>query len=401
MISNFDVTGTMVITSFFFIVGLKGYLVAVRGGLTIILPFLLIFMGKWLRRSNVMTTAEWMIFRFGKGTAGLSARILSSAAILLLTITAVGYLAVGMGKFLSLFLGIQPWVCSFLIVSIGTLYCLFSGLLGVVYTDFVQAVIVLTTALYVSILGFIHVDEIMIASQRGSEWFSMVPHWTVSMPKNYEMYNLFMLCLAVWFIKSILEGLGGPTSAGYMAQRYYSAKDEKDCIRMTALWSVLLSTRWPFIIALAALGLTIPGIEDPERVLPSVILYYFPIGLKGVIVAALVSASLSTFDSTVNSGSAYFVNDIYYTYLRKNASKKELVWVSYVTCIVLVGIGLLLGFLSPSIDAIWGWLTMGLSAGLLMPIVLRWFWWRFNGWGFSIGTLIGIVTAIVVKLVGT
>jgi hypothetical protein len=57
--------------------------------------------------------------------------------------------------------------------------------------------------------------------------------------------------------------------------------------------------------------------------------------------------------------------------------------------------GAIIGLFIPTINVIWAWLTAGLGAGLAIPFVLRWYWWRFNGWGFGIGAMCGIVTATI------
>src|SRR6476659_9233597 len=119
--SYFDITGTMWIVSTFIVLGLKGIWVQWLGGFPIT-AFYLAFMGKWIRRSDVMTGAEWMKTRFGTGKAGDIAR-LSYTLCAILTITALlGYGAIGMGKFGSIFLPFSPTVCAFLILGVTGIY---------------------------------------------------------------------------------------------------------------------------------------------------------------------------------------------------------------------------------------------------------------------------------------
>ena len=63
MASNTDIAGTMINTAFIYALGTKGFFIEIRGGVTLIMAFLMVFMGKWNRRSQVMTQAEWMHFR--------------------------------------------------------------------------------------------------------------------------------------------------------------------------------------------------------------------------------------------------------------------------------------------------------------------------------------------------
>ena len=108
MASNTDIAGTMINTAFIYALGTKGFFIEIRGGVTLIMAFLMVFMGKWNRRSKVMTQAEWMHFRFGKGKEGDIARVISAIAAIIMTIAMVTYFVLGAGKFVGEFLGIEP-----------------------------------------------------------------------------------------------------------------------------------------------------------------------------------------------------------------------------------------------------------------------------------------------------
>ena len=102
MASNLDVSGTMIIAALIYAMGMQGFFIEIRGGVVLILAFFMIFMGKWNRRANVMTTAEWMEFRFGSGEQGKAARILAAIAQLTFAIWAISYFIQGAGILLSL-----------------------------------------------------------------------------------------------------------------------------------------------------------------------------------------------------------------------------------------------------------------------------------------------------------
>ncbi len=397
MASNLDVTGTMVIISFFYIIGVKGFLVAIRGGLVLVMPFLMIFMGKWLRRSRVMTNAEWMILRFGDGPDGRAARLLSALSTIVGTVGMVAYFAVGTGKFLSLFLPFPPRVCALIMITVGLAYTTLGGLYGVVYTDVAQAALIAFATIFLSVRAFFAIGSSDFAARLPEGWLNLSLPWKIAMPPGYEIYNLFALTILFFSFKTILEGLSGP--GGYMAQRYYAADSDKDAGRLSALWILMLTFRWPFIMAVAALAFLLPTpLADPEMALPTVLIQLVPIGLKGLLLAGLMAASMSTFDSTINAGAAYLVKDVYQAFLKPDATEKQLVRVSYASTILIVVVALALAYFTPSINAIWRWLTMSLAAGLFLPNVLRWYWWRFNGAGFAIGTGVGMVAAIVERI---
>jgi hypothetical protein len=109
---------------------------------------------------------------------------------------------------------------------------------------------------------------------------------------------------------------------------------------------------------------------------------------------------MSTFDSIINSSAAYWVKDIYQAYLNPNANNQQLMTQSRLASVVVVLLGLLFSFPVVNINEIWGWITLGFGSGLFIPLLLRWYWWRFNGYGFAVGMIAGMLTAIITKLSG-
>ena len=187
-----------------------------------------------------------------------------------------------------------------------------------------------------------------------------------------------------------------------MIQRYFASKNDKEAGLLSLFWTSLLSFRWPFIASIAVMGIVYgvnhTVIADPESVLPVVINTYIPMGIKGLLVAGLIAAAMSTFDSTVNAGAAYWVKDIYQRNIKPDASEKSLMMMSRASSIVIVILGLLFSYTIRNINEIWGWITMSIGAGLMIPQLVRWYWWRINGYGFAIGTFVGMFAGILQKL---
>ena len=132
MASNTDIAGTMINTAFIYALGTKGFFIEIRGGVTLIMAFLMVFMGKWNRRSQVMTQAEWMHFRFGKSFEGDLARVIAALASIIMTVAMVTYFIIGAGKFVGEFLSLEPIYASLLMVVLAMIYTVASGLYGVV-----------------------------------------------------------------------------------------------------------------------------------------------------------------------------------------------------------------------------------------------------------------------------
>ncbi len=417
MASNTDIAGTMINTAFIYALGTKGFFIEIRGGVTLIMAFLMVFMGKWNRRSQVMTQAEWMHFRFGTGKEGDTARIIAAISSIIMTIAMVTYFIIGAGKFVGEFLGIEPILASLIMVVLGMIYTVASGLYGVVWTDVFQGVFIFGVILYISgmAMSMVNLPEeffVSVPMVDGSftaikttlaEWTRITPPSEMSMPSGstFEIYNLFGIAIMFYLFKVTLEGSSG--AGGYMLQRYFAARSDREAGILSLFWTVLLAFRWPLIASFAMLGIyhglnpEFGVIADPELVLPTVVKYYVPVGVKGFLIAGLMAAAMSTFDSTVNAGAAYWVKDLYQAYLKPHASEKELLFQSRIISLVIVALALLFSLTIKNINEIWGWITMGIGAGMFIPQVIRWYWWRFNGYGFAIGTAFGMFAALLTK----
>jgi Na+/proline symporter len=447
MSSNLDCTGTMIIVALLFSLGVSGFFVEIRGGVVLVLPFLMIFMGKWYRRAQVMTLAEWMHFRFGKGKGSDLARIINAIGSILLTTALVTYFCKGTGKFITeflqipAFLGLPPdfWA-ALLLIGLAMIYTVAVGFRGVVYADCIRSVITfvaILVACYLCMTRYelperfrisVPVNEAALVQQEAAgtmnswsdkykveqvggkhfvvwettraAWSSVLPPKKFDFPafSDYAMFNLILIAIAFYVIRTTLEGFAGAT--GHMAQRYFAAKSDREAGLLSMLWIILLAFRWPFVAAVAVMGIhlsTLQGISDPEKVLPMVVARLFPVGLKGLLVAGLMAAAMSTFDATVNSGAAYWVNDIYRAYLNPKANNRQLMLHSRLGSVMIVAAGVTFSLVIKNINEIWGLFTMGITAGMFVPLLVRWFWWRLNGWGFSIGTAVGILAALLQK----
>ena len=415
MASNLDVSGTMIIAALIYALGVQGFFIEIRGGVVLILAFFMIFMGKWNRRAEVMTTAEWMEFRFGKGKQGEAARMLAAIAQLIFAIWAITYFIQGAGIFLSEILGISPDLAAILMISLCAFYAALSGLYGVVYTEVFQGGLILFVIIYVvsHVMMNITLPETFVVSvpmgngqfqqitQNLKDWSSFLPRWEMNIPGEYSQYNLIGLATIMYIFRSSIDGMSG--SGGYMIQRFYAAKNEREVGLLSVFWIFLLSFRWPFIMSIAILGISFSQsgqiIDNPETVLPKVLMEVFPVGIKGLLVAGLLAAAMSTYVAIVNSGAAYWVNDLYQRFIWPEATNKQLILHSRVASVAIVILGLLSTYLFTSLNDVWGFLTMGFGVGLIVPQFIRWYWWRFNGYGYAGGTILGMITAITIRFV--
>lgn len=402
--SYFDITGTMWIVSTFIALGLKGMWVHMLWGFPIT-AFYLAYMGKWIRRSDAMTGAEWMKTRFGPGKAGDIAR-LSYTLFAVLTICALlGYSAIGMGKFGSIFLPFSPIVCAMLILGVTGLYVILGGFHGIVRVEIVQTIVLSAGAIVFAIIGYLHFDPIVFAAKIPNGWGDILPSMR---PASFQGlisggtdYSLFGALVAVWVAKGLLLCLSGPEQL-YDFQRFLAAKDERDASKLGALWGLIHTVRWSFAMAIAVMAIMGLGNAvldeklkaDPETALPLIIGSMLPVGLVGFMLAALLSGFLATFSSTVNGGAAYLVKDVYQRYINPDADNKKLVWISYVSSALLIIVGLIISVFGTSINTAFLWIFGTLAAGILPPNVLRWYWWRLNGQGYAAGVFGGMALSL-------
>jgi SSS family solute:Na+ symporter len=362
-----------------------------------------------------------MRFRFGKGREGDVARLMAAVSIILVTIAMITYFAIGSGKFIDEFLGIpsflglssQFWAATLMIVLSST-YTVVGGLYGAVWTDVIQSGLIFFMIIYVAILAFgQNLPETFAVSVPMRDggfqsiettrqfWTGIVPPWKLHFPagSSYSIYNLFGVAILFYLFKVTIEGSGG--TSGYMIQRFFASKSDRECGFLSLFWTFLLSFRWMFIASVAILaiayGVTHQVISDPEKVIP-VVINQLPSGMKGLLVVGLMAAAMSTFSPTVNAGAAYWVKDIYQAYINPKASEKTLILHSRWASVLIVVFGLLFSLAVKNINEIWGWITMSIGAGMIIPTLIRWYWWRMNGWGFAIGTAGGMLAAIVQRI---
>jgi SSS family solute:Na+ symporter len=406
MASNVDMAGTMLIASLIFTFGYSGFYIELRGGIVLIMAFYLAFMGKWTRRSGKMTVAEWMTFRFGDAQGTLP-RLLSAVFNIVFFIWAIAYFAVATNKFFEVFLldlvatpELAPRyaaLCSVGLILIVMLYTMLSGFAGVVWSDVLQGAGILLLAVYIAVRAFLAVGATGIENLVSAEWLSLLPPRRLDVSEAYRTFELLQLAIGFYLLKTVIDGMSG--SGGYLAQRYFAARNERECGLLSLFWLFLMSFRWPLIMGIAVLGLTLPiPVADPELVLPHVIRESLPVGVRGLMLISLLGAAMSTYSSFMNAGSSYFVKDIYQRYCRRQAGQRELVWVGYASTVAFVVAGLVAAYQYTSINDVWGWLTMGLGAGLLLPNFLRWYWHRLNGYGYAAGAVVGMGTAFLIPL---
>ncbi len=397
--SYFDVTGVMWTIAFFYTMGPRFFWIQWEWGFLATACFAA-FMGKWLRRTGVMTGAEWMEVRFGNGVSGEFARFSYAVMAVVIAVAFIGFAEYGCGQFLHSFIpSWSPHSLAVCLMAFTAIYTISSGLYGVVLTGAIQFGIILLGSCILIYKAVSMSSYETIAARMPAEWFGFWPMWHWEHLENWELtesYAYFFLVAMVWVAKGSFLSMGGPQQL-YDMQRFLAARNPREASKAGLTWGVALTPMFMVSAAVGVIGIMQWGgdLPHPDRLYPVVIGTMLPVGVKGLVLAGLLSAFMSTFSATVNAGASYLIRDGYQKVARPKASNKELKWASRAASLVLVVAGIWVGMQAKNIDDIFNWIMMILGTAVLMPNVLRWFWWRFNGWGFATGTLVGVAAAII------
>jgi Na+/proline symporter len=412
----FDITGTMWLVYICFIYGLKS------AWLPWVWPmfnqiFLMVYLAKWLRRSNVMTGAEWIVCRFGKNRG---ANLAHMSVVVYALISMIGFIAYGfkgIGKFAAVFLpwDFSPNTYALFFMGITTLYVVKGGMLSVVLTEILQFTIMTLGSLAVGIIAMAKVSPEMLKRVTPEGWTNIFFGWELNLDWSGVLdsanakiaadgYSLFTIFFMLMMFKGILVSMAGP-APNYDMQRILATRNPKEAGLMSGFVNVaLFFPRYMMVTGFTVLALVyfMPQLQgmgehlDFELIMPYAIKNFIPVGLTGILIAGLLAAFMSTFAATVNAAPPYIVNDIYKRYINPNADPKKYVRLSYVASLVLVVAGIAFGYVVESINDITLWIVGALWGGYAAANVLKWYWWRFNGYGFFTGMVTGIIAAMVI-----
>ena len=422
--SGFDITGTMWFVAMLFTYGLKAAFIPWIWPL-FDRVFRQVYLGPWIRRSNVLTGAEWMRTRFGGRLGGNLSHISVVIYALVLTIAFLGYAFAGIGKFAEVFF---PWDLAWgplssadmyaaIILTVTTAYLLLGGWYSVVLTDLIQFALLTVASIFIAIVAINKVSPEILTKFVPEGWDKLFFGWKLNLDWTGRIdqlndnivkdgYSLFGVVIMMCLFKGLLISVAGPT-AGYGMQHVLSTRNPREAALENWWMSIVqLVPRFLMITGIAVLGLVYfspqvnqmleaGGKFDFEKILPHVIQGYVPVGLVGILLAGLLAAFMSTFDSTINAGAAYIVNDIYKRYINPDSAAKRYVRFGYLFTVLLLGISIFVGLHISSIDKVTKWIAAALYGGYVAPNLLKWHWWRFNGYGYFAGMIAGVIAGMV------
>ena len=371
------------------------------------------FYARLWRRCGVMTDIEFAEVRY----AGKPAAFLRGFRALYLGIPInciiLGWVNLAMVKILMLTLGVTRFQALLIVlglIALTSLISTMSGLWGVLVTDLFQFVIKMTM---VTVLAFaaIHAAggmdalKMKLAVLNQSRGVAPGSHGSVLsfipdlhspwMPMITFLVYVSMNWWATWYPGA------EPGGGGYIAQRMFSAKDEKHSLLATLWFNIAhyAIRPWPWVLVALASLVLFPGLQDPETGYVRVMTAYLPASLRGLMLAAFAAAYMSTIATQLNWGASYIVNDFYRRFLRPAAPEWHYVLVSKWTTVLLTVISAVVTFYLNSIAGAWKLLIVT-GAGTGLVLLLRWYWWRINAWSEVSAMIAAFATSLWLQIAG-
>jgi Na+/proline symporter len=428
----FDISGTMWMVSLCFVYGMKSiwipWLWPVFNQV-----FMMVYLSRWLRRSNATTGAEWLISRFG--ASGRGVRSSHNIVVAFALLSCLGFMAygfVGLGKFVQVFIPwdtVSPYIPFHLSPEyvphfygiVFTLFAMFYSILGgmhsIVLGDVIKYGLMTVGCISIGIIAMIRLRGHSLDVPRG--WLN--PFFGIHLDLDWrnilndadkkiqaDGFSPFSLFFMMMLFKGIFASLAGP-APNYDMQKVLSTRSPEEASKMSGFVSIiLLPIRYSMIIGLTVLALlyyhqisgqlqTGQG-TDFERILPATINNFLPVGLMGIVLTGLLGAFMGTFSGTLNAAQAYLVNDIYLKYVNPAAGTRKIIYMNYLAGVVVVITGIVLGLFIRDVNTVLQWIVSGLYGGYVAANMLKWHWWRFNANGFFWGMLAGIIPAIALAV---
>ena len=337
------------------------------------------------RRSGVMTDVEFAEIRYGGGPAAFLRGFRALYLGVPINCIILGWVNLAMVKILMLSLGVTKTEALAIVLGLIALTSFISalaGLWGVLVTDLFQFVLKMTMVTILAVAAIRAVGGIdsmkaqLSAIHRSGSALSFVPDLhSAWMPMITFLVYISVNWWAVWYPGA------EPGGGGFIAQRMFCAKDEKNSLLATLWFNIAhyALRPWPWILAGLASIILYPNLQDKESGYVLVMVDYLPAALRGLMLAGFAAAFMSTIGTNLNWGASYLVNDFYRRFIKKDATERHYVAMSQVATVFLTILSAGVTYYMDSIAGAWKLLIVT-GAGTGTVLILRWYWWRINAW---------------------
>ena len=361
------------------------------------------------RRAGVMTDIEFAELRYSGKPAAFLRGFRALYLGLPINCIILGWVNLAMVKILEITLGLSKTHA--ILVVIGMLlftafYTALSGLWGVLVTDLFQfalkmSMVIVLAVLAVNAVGGIDsmktkIGALDAASGSGSRLAFFPEFNSVWMPA----ITLFVYLAVIWW--STWYPGAEPGGGGYVAQRIFSAKNERHGLLATLWFNIAhyALRPWPWILTALASLILYPELVDKESGYIRTLLdpNVFPSYLRGFMLAAFAAAYMSTIGTQLNWGASYVINDFYRRFVKRSETEKHYVIASQIVTLLLMGASVVVTFYMDSIGGAWK-LLLVTGAGTGTVLLLRWYWWRINAWSEVSAMICAAIVSIFLQSV--
>jgi len=355
------------------------------------------FFSRLWRRAGVMTDVELTELRYG----GKPAALLRGARALYLglpiNLIIMGWVTRAMVTILDATLGLNGLRAAIVLLAITAGYSMLSGLWGVVMTDLFQFIFAMGGSIVLAVVavratgGLDRLVELTTAhfGSHGAAFGILPPLDSPWLPLSSLLVFLAVQWWAAWYPGA------EPGGGGYVAQRIFSTRDERQGLLSTLWFNVAhYAVRpWPWILVGCFTVVRYPGLANPEQGYVKAMVDLLPSPLRGMMLAAFAAAYMSTISTHLNWGASYLVNDVWLRFVRRGASSREQVLVSRAATGLLMVLAIAVMFVLSSVEQGWRFL-LALGAGTGSVLILRWYWWRINAWSELAAMAASFVTSL-------
>ncbi len=356
------------------------------------------FYARLWRRAGVLTDVEFTELRYGGKPAAILRGFRAAYLAIPINLIIMGWVNLAMVEITSVALDIPRIPALLVCFFLASTYSILAGLWGVVVTDFFQFGLAVGGAIVLAVfavnaVGGISGLEAGLTGVYGSldTAVALLPtEGAVWMPVMTFAVYLGMNWWASWYPGA------EPGGGGYIAQRIFSSRTEKDGVLATLWFNVAhYAVRpWPWILVALSTTILYTDLENPRQGYILAIMDLLPSGLTGLLLAGLTAAYMSTISTQLNWGASYLVNDLYSRFLRPDMGEAHLVRVSRWATGLLMVASLVVTYFLTSIEGAWRFL-LAIGAGTGLVLILRWYWWRINAWSEISAMLASLVVSLV------
>ena len=373
----------------------------------------IVFFARLWRRAGLITDAEFIEFRYGGRSGAFLRGFRAFYASVILSTCTIAWVMLAMQKIvnatmatpewaislqgqLEIGLGLTPgsidvwkWTVLIGLFLISTCYTALSGFWGIVVVDLVKFVVAMTGSILFAVYALDYAGgmkglQAKLLAEFGAERCNGIFSFFPASDSPWMPFSTFAIYLCV---------LWWGDCNGFAAQRLFSTRSERDSV-LAAIWYSVAHfalRTWPWVIVALVALVTYPNLEDPESGYPKLLVEILPIGIRGLVVASLFAAFMSTVNTHLNWNASYAVNDIYKRFLVPSATESQCVRASRLSVLGFAALAIVVAYFMTSIEE--GVLVLfNLQAGIGLVLMLRWLWWRINAWS----EISAMVTSLVV-----